>query len=408
MVGRFFALICLAKVAMTAGEASAQGTERLLDRTTVATLAGAHGPNVVVAERRLEEAKAARTGAGVLAPTNPELSVYAGPRWQTRSPDVDYFIGVAWPFDVSGAPSRRIDVADDRARLAQSETDAARQLAIADALDLWASARGAEERVQLENARLALDRSVLRSAEVRRNAGTTGDGEVALARALEAQGKARVATAEHAATAFAARLRVRVGLVHDEHVTVGGSLLPDEPRPLEALLRSLKTQPVVLRSLAAARLAATDASLQRRAGWPVPRVTAGVGNDPETYLHVGVDLPLPVYQRNQTNAAVAAARRGTAETEYQNALALGEAELRATYAEYEGAREAFITLDNASAAVDDAEHLAMRSYELGQTGLTELALARREAAAARSARLDAAIALAKARIALDVLTGAFR
>ncbi|MCL2725567.1 MAG: TolC family protein [Polyangiaceae bacterium] len=404
---RFIALAWLASAAGVTNIARAE--PRILDRAAVVALASAQAPSVAVAERRVEEARAARTGAGVLAPINPELSVYVGPRWQqSGTTSADYYVGLAWPFDLSGAPSRRMRVADEGARLAESEAEATRQTAIAEALVLWASARAAEERVRLDDARLTIDRSVLRSAEIRRRAGTAGDGNLALARALEAQGAARLVTSEHEAAAFEERLRARVGLRPTDRTRAGGSLITEEPKPLEALLRELAAQPAIVRALAQKRFAESDAALQRRAGWPVPRIAASMGRDPDTYAHLGVDVPLPIYQRNQTNAAVAAARRETAETEVRSALVLGEAELRAAYTEYEGAREAFKTLDRTTADIDDAEHLAVRSYELGQTSLSELATTRREAAAARIARLDASIALAKARIALDLLTGSLR
>jgi outer membrane protein TolC len=53
----------------------------------------------------------------------------------------------------------------------------------------------------------------------------------------------------------------------------------------------------------------------------------------------------------------------------------------------------------------DAEHLATRAYELGQSTLPTLVVARRETATGRVAHLDARIALARARVALDVAAG---
>jgi len=403
----FIAFIVTSAIAANAEPQAPQAPQaRLLDRATVVALAAAQAPSVAVAQRRVEESRAARTGAGALAPTNPELSVYVGPRWQSGVASADYFVGLAWPFDLSGAASRRVSVASDRARLTESEAEAIRHAAVAEALMLWAAARGAEERVLLDSAHLALDRSVLRSAEVRRRAGTASDGDVALARALEAQGVARLVTSDHVATALEQRLRARIGLPSTEPTHASGSLVTSDPKPLDVLLQNLASQPAVVRALAAKRLAESDAVLQGRVGWPVPRVTASMGRDPDTYAHFGADVPLPIYQRNQTASAVASAHQQTAQMEYRAELAMGEAELRAAYAEYEGARDAFAALEGASTDVDDAEHLAVRSYELGQASLSELATTRREATTARMAKLDAAIALAKARIALDVLTGA--
>lgn len=401
--GRFYAAFLLLS-GPAIGEPS-----HALDRASIVALAGRDAPSVRIAERRVDEARAARVGAGALAPTNPELSFFIGPRWQPdRVNRTDYSVGLVWPIDVSGSRSRRIEVVDERTRVAEREAEVVTQQSIAEALDLWTSARAEAERLRIENARLALDRSVLRAAKVRKQAGAIADGEVALALALEAQGVARVAIADRAVYAANVRLRARVGLAVTESVDVVGALVPDEPRPLPELLTGLERQPKVVRAAAAARLAERDVSLQRRAGLPVPRFTYSTGKDPDIYAHVGLDIPLPIYQRNQANIAVAVARRGTSEVESSTTRALGEAELRATYAEYEGARDAYRALDAASPAVEDAEHLGVRGYELGQTSLFELAAARREAAAARAAQLEAAVTLARAKIALDVLTGAFR
>ena len=384
--------------ASASGRAQDRPAPRVLDRMTVARLAREGAPSVVVAERREEEARALRTGAGVLASTNPELSAYVGPRWRVVGASTDFFIGIAWPFDISGARSQRVDVAADRARFAESETALVRQMAVAEALDLWVRALGADERARVEASRLVSDRATVRAAEVRRSAGTVGDGEVALAKALKAQGEARATTAEHEREAFVDRLRARIGLAAAEPVAIGGPLVQADTVPLDALLSRIRSQPAPLRALAAVRAADSEAALQRRVGIPVPRVTASTGRDPENYAHFGLDMAIPVYQRNQTNVAVTAARAGTAQTEYLGALAVGEAELRAAYEEYEGARDAYRALDAVLPDVEDAEHLATRSYELGQSTLTDLATTRREAAATRSARLDAAIAVARSRV----------
>ena len=398
---------CLAVTLMLglASRAQAETNAPSLDRTAVARLAAARGPAATVSALRVAEARAGTIGAGTFAPQNPELSAFMGPRFLSSTTGVDYFLGLAWPFDVSGAPSKRADAAADRVRAAESDAAAVRQSLIADALEQWVSARSDEARVDLETARLAVDRTVLRAAEVRKAAGTVGDGDVALARVLVAQARARLTTAEHRREGDLARLRARVGLAPATPVDVTGSLVPTEPRPLTVLVARLRSQPGVVRSLDVMRAAESEARLQNRVGYPIPRVTASTGRDPDGYVHVGLDVPIPVYQRNQTNAAVADARAKTAEAEHGSALLLGDAELRAAYAAYEGARDAFRTLDEVAPSVDDAEHLAIRSYELGQSSLSDLATARREAAAARVDRLEAEITLARARIALDALTG---
>lgn len=385
------------------GDAFAEG--RVLDRVTVAQLANERAPSVIVAERTTAEARALHVGAGIPAQANPEISAFVGPRWQNPPVSVDFFVGVSIPFDVSGAPSQRRRVADERTRVAESAAEVTKRSAVADALSIWARARGAEERAKLEDARLALDRSFVHAAEVRRTAGTAGDGDVALAHVLEAQGIARRASAEHERDALVERLRARVGLAGAEPVVVAGTIEPEDALPIEALLARLPQQPAIVRAKAATTAAASDEALQRKLGTPVPRATGGTGQDPQSYVHFGLDVPIPLYQRNQTNIAVAGARVQTARAEQASAVTLAEADLRAAYAEYVGARDAFRALLEALPHIDGAEHLAQRSYELGQSTLAEVLAARREAATARLALLEARVNLALSRIAVDALAG---
>jgi outer membrane protein TolC len=53
----------------------------------------------------------------------------------------------------------------------------------------------------------------------------------------------------------------------------------------------------------------------------------------------------------------------------------------------------------------DAENLILRAYDLGKSTLVEVVTVRRETGQARAAHLDALVALARARIALDATAG---
>ena len=401
MRARFLCFVML----LAPAETLAQPVVRVLDRKEVVRLASEHAPMVVVAARRVAEARALRIGASIATTVNPELSGYVGPRWKTSTPGTDFFVGLAWPFDLSGAPSNRAHLADDRARVAEAEAEMVRRSAIGEALDLWARAGGAEERVRLETARLALDQEIRRAVEVKRSAGMIGDGDVALGRVLEAQGVARKALAESELKGLSELLRVRLGIAAGEPVALSGIAMRNELPPLEALVNRLPQQPAVVNALASVSAADTDASLQRRLRMPSPRVTAGGGVDPDSYVHIGLDLPLPVFQRNQTNVAVTAARSDTARAAYASTLALAEGNLRSAYAEYLGARNALSALEGAMPQVEDAEHLATRGYELGKSTLTDVLAVRREAAAARLAFIDAKVSLARAHVAVELLAG---
>ena len=389
--------------------ALAQTAPVILDAARVIELARAHAPGVVTADARIGEARALHVGARAGSIVNPEISIFAGPRFVTSNTAVpDVSITLIWPIDVSGARAVRVTLADDRTRAAEADADDARLNAAAEALDLWVRALGADARVQLETERARLDTAVLTIARVQRAAGTVGDGDVALATGTSALGAARLRTAEADRIAALALLRGRLGLEPASAVVLAGTLATINPPPMEILLAGLEHRPDLVRSAALIGAARTDASLQSRLGVPLPRLTLNGAHDPEYSAHVGLDLPLPIYQRNQTNVAVATARIETAVAERRGIGTLAASDVRAAYANYIGARDALQALEAARTAIDDAEHLATRGYELGQSPLASLVAVRREVATARAAHLDARVALAHARVAVDRAAGTLR
>lgn|GEM_PF-3990801 len=91
------------------------------------------------------------------------------------------------------------------------------------------------------------------------------------------------------------------------------------------------------------------------------------------------------------------------QTRIQRRLAV---DLRVQYERLLGARGAAAALSAVSADVTDAERLATRGYELGQSTLGAAVAARREAATARQALLDARADVARQQLALDIASGA--
>ena len=376
-----------------------------LDPATVQRLARERSPSAAVARAQVDEARALRVGASAASTINPEITASAGPRWYPASTGIDVVAGVTWPFDLSGAPSKRAAVADERARLAEVEASSASRAASIEALDLWARARGSEMRVKLETERLAVDDAMVHAADARHRAGTVGDGDVALAHVLRAQAVARKVGAEAETAAIVSSLRARLGIAPRDPIALAGPLMPVAPPPLDVLVGRLPGQPSFAVADASVRVAQRDEALQRAVVVQVPRLAATGGREQETFAHLGIDVPIPIYQRNQTNQAVAEARTRSATIARTSVQSLVESDLRAAYARYEGARDAFRALDDAIPELADAEHLSLRAYELGQATLVDLVTARRETGQARAAHLDALVALARARIAIDAIVG---
>lgn len=395
----------IAAFCLVATAPSVRGDEVVLDRAQVLALARSQSPAIRVAEARIGEARALRVGARAPATANPEIGIAVGPRALDTGTVIDVVGRLFIPIDVSGAPGARVRVADQRARTAAAEAEDARRLAAGVALDAWIVALGSEERVQLERERAQLDETLYSSARARKAAGTIGDYDVQLTAVLRADSEARLKRAEGDRNAALVVLRARVGLPPTAPVRLAGTLDVEPAPPLDILLAGLARRPDRVRAQSEIEVADADARLQRRLGIPAPLLTASGGRDGELYARVGVDVPIPVFQRNQTARAVADAHRNTAAAERALVDVTSEAELRSAYATYVATASAYDVLHAAAPSMADAEHLATRAYELGQATLPNLVVARRETATARVAHLDARIALARARAALDVAAG---
>ncbi len=378
----------------------------LLDRTEVIRRAATQSPTIGPALEHIDVARAQRIGASVFVRDNPALSVSGGPRLLANGVWVpDFIVGIAWPFDLGGQGSARSLVADASVRVARARADEVRANAVADALDVWLRAIAARARVDLAAAQLALDATALRIATTRRTAGAGADDDVALARLAHAAARARLAVAAGDAAALEQELLGMLRLVGTTPHALPARLPLDSPASLDLLIANLGRRPVLRRLGAEIEWATRDLRLQERLGLPVPRVTLAVGRENEWWGRAGVELPLPVFQRNQTAVAVGHAQIGFGRAQRDAAWAIAETELRTAYARYVGARASLAPLDEGVEAAVDAEHLVLRAYELGQRDLAATLVAFREAAAVRLARLEAQLAVARALVAIERAAG---
>jgi cobalt-zinc-cadmium efflux system outer membrane protein len=383
-----------------------QAQERVvvLDRPHIIELVREQAPDVLVARARAFEVRALRVGAGLLAPAN--LALVAGPHFFS-STDItaDFTMSLRWPIDLSGSRQARKALAEESVRGADAEVEAATRVVISEGLDLWVRALGALDRVRLETDRAAVDESLVRVAQARRNAGTTGDADVALAIVVRAEGRARLRNIEAERDASLQTLRTKLGLYAETPIEVMITGADGAPPGLTELLAGVSRRADIARAAAQRGVTRADATLQRRLGKPLPRLTVSGGRSGEYFADGGVEVPLPIYQRNQTNVAVADARIETSRVEESALIARAQGEIRAAYALYLGARAALQALTEAAPSIVDAEHLATRGYELGQGSLGNVLAVRREVAGARLALLEAQVAWRRARIAVEFASG---
>lgn len=373
----------------------------VLDRDAVERLV-ATSPAAFVIETAVGEARAARIGQGLWLTQNPELEGYFGPRdLGGAGQGTDVGLALSVPVSVSFARSRRVRLAEAGVRLAEAQAAEALWQYRYGTLDVWLQAEAAVARIALAQTRLALDARLLEVAEVRRRAGVVGEAEVALARAVVAEARAALGLAEAALASQRGALLGRLGRPTLDVAFSGTLPLPDAP-PLPVLLAPLSRRPDVVRLQVAQDVLQAERALQSQLAIPVPRVFGEAAKEAnDRFAHVGLTLPLPLFQRNQTARALVAARLATGAAEQGALHAEAEASVRGAHARWQASKAAYDDLAGAREDLERAVALTTRAYELGQAPLAEVLLARREGSAVREATLLALIEAARARLALE-------
>ena len=123
----------------------------------------------------------------------------------------------------------------------------------------------------------------------------------------------------------------------------------------------------------------------------------------------GMTVTLPMFSRGQEQRAVGSARAARLRADLDAARARVHLEVRAAFDAYNRRLAAIRVLEaDAIPGLDENEQLTTRSFEVGQLGLPELLLIRRELLETRSQYLDALLEAALARIDLDTSAAILR
>ena len=123
----------------------------------------------------------------------------------------------------------------------------------------------------------------------------------------------------------------------------------------------------------------------------------------------GLTLTLPMFSKGQEPIASGLARAARLRAELDATRIRIGIEVRAALAAYQSRVEAVQLLErDALPGLDESVTLATRSFEVGQIGLAELLLIRREIIDTRFQYLDALLEAAIARVELDARAGVLR
>jgi len=365
-------------------------------------------PQIVSARLAVEEVRGRLLGAAVRFPTNPQIDAALGNRNGPDNRFTDFELGVGQSLEPGARRSARI--AAVTAAVAQSAVnvdEVTRTVLRASAFAYYRSVY-ANDRIRLLNAAFEVASGVSSIAERRFKAGDIAVLDVNIARVSLARVRADREGAEAAKALALGELRQILQLEDD--VSVAGSLTPPAESSLDAALQAVAQRP----ELRALEAAIQEAEAERQLGVSLSKPEYGVGarysREEGDHIVLGaMTVTLPVFSKGQEQRAVASARATRLRAELDAARARVQLEVRAAFDAYTRRLAAVRVLETeAIPGLDENEQLTARSFDVGQLGLPELLLIRREILDTRFQYLDALLEAALARTDLDASAAILR
>ncbi len=399
------AAVCVA-ACLEAGVAAAQG--RTITLPEVLARAREQAPQIISARLAVEEARGRLLGASLRLQSNPELDAALGNRNGLDARFTDFEIGLGQSFEPGARRSARIAAANAAIAQGSANVEETTRIVLRSAASAYLRAVHANERIRLLNSTQQLAAGVYTAADRRYKAGDIAILDVNIARASLARVRAEREGAEAAKSLAIGELRQLLRL--EDTVGVDGELARPTDADLSAALQAASQRPE-LRALEAA-IHEADAEVRLGLSFSKPEYGAAVRYSREEGDQImlgGVTVMLPVFSRGQELRAAGAARAARLRAELDAARTRVQVEIRAAFDAYSRRLAALRVLETeAIPTLDENEALTTRSFEVGQLGLPELLLIRREILDTRSQYLDALLEAALARIDLDASAAILR
>ena len=388
--------------------ASPGAAQRMLTLADVLARAREQAPQIVSARLAMEESRGRLLGASLRFQENPQLAGALGNRSGPDQRFTDYELGVDQMFDPGARRDARIAGAQAAIAHSSANVDEVTRVVLRDAAFAYYRALHANERIRLLNASFELASGVYSTADRRFRAGDIAVLDVNIARAALARVRAEREAAEASKTLALGELRQLLMLGED--VAVDGMLSRPGDVDLSAALQAVAQRPE-LRVLEA-EIAEADADMRVGQSFAKPQYGVGVRYSREEGDQIvlgGMTVTLPMFSKGQEQRAVGAARASRLRAELTAAQARVQQEVRSAFDAYNRRVAAVQVLESdAIAGMDENEQLTTRSFEVGQLGLPELLLIRREILDTRSQYLDALLEAALARTNLDASAAILR
>ncbi len=404
-IGSCAVAVCAA-VCLQPSLAGAQG--RTLTLADVLTRAREQAPQIVSARLALEEARGRLLGASLRFQTNPEIDAGVGNRNGPDTRFTDFEVGLAQSFEPGARRSARIAGANASLAQGSANIDETTRIVLRSAAGAYYRAVHANERIRVLVATQELAAGVYAAADRRFKAGDIAVLDVNISRASLARLKAEREGAKASKALALGELRQLLRL--EEDVVVGGSLTCPSEADLNAVLQAASQRP----ELRALEAGVQEAEAELRLGQSFSKPAYGLGvrysrEEGDQIVLGGMTVTLPMFSKGQEQRAVGAARAARLRAELDASRTRIQVEIRASFEAFNRRLSAVRVLEeDAIPGLDENETLTARSFEVGQIGLTDLLLIRREILDTRSQYLDALLEAALARIDLDASAGLLR
>ena len=397
-IGRSGVAVC-ATVCLQAGMADAQS--RSLTLADVLARARQQAPPIASARLALEETRGRLLGASLRFQANPEIDVGLGNRQGTGSRFTDFQIGLGQSLEPGSRRSARIAGATAAIAQSSADVDEITRIVLRSAAAAYFRAVHANQRIRVLNATEELAAGVHSVADRRFKAGDIAVLDVNIARASLARVRAEREAAEAVKTLALGELKQLLRL--DEDIAVEGELARSPDTDLNTVLQAALQRP----ELRALEAGVQEAEADVRLGGTYSKPDYGFGvrysrEEGDQIVLGGLTVTLPLFSKGQELRAVGAARAARLRAELDASRARVRLEVRSAFEAYSRRLAAVRVLETeAIPGLDENETLTTRSFEVGQLGLPELLLIRREILDTRSQYLDALLEAALARVDLD-------